>query len=259
MTTIESAQGPHKDLEIEPITVNDGDWLLTIRNRRLDEAMAIAVDALPLYKAINAVPDYEHEREIQHALAERDEWKTRAEAAEAKLAEAEFAPAEVLVEGSWFKPADLPAVLGNHMRSLAKSQSREKDSYIRVEVAEGKLREAEKDLRDLRAKVESVAFHQREWQRRAEDPSRDPIKYRTATDVYRLIADDLALILDLPEPFVLPTEAGAGIVATYKQTGEDKELRLFKDGKWRSSSGRTYTPERVMDFFGCHRLIEAAG
>jgi hypothetical protein len=179
MTTIESAQAPHKDLEIEPITVNDGDWLLTIRNRRLDEAMAIAVDALPLYKAINAVPDYEHEHEIQL----RDDWKNRAESAEAKLARVEA------VAHDFYK--------------------------VRGDYADPHGAEA------LKAKLTAA------------------------------LAD--------PEPFVLPTEAGAGIVATYKQTGEDKELRLFKDGKWRSSSGRTYTPERVMDFFGCHRLIEAAG
>lgn len=40
---------------------------------------------------------------------------------------------EVLVEGSWFHPADLPKVLGNFMRAASDYAAEAKDMYVRLE------------------------------------------------------------------------------------------------------------------------------
>lgn len=50
---------------------------------------------------------------------------------------------EVLVEGTWFPPDDLPKILGKHMRSLAEEGRRTKSMYIELEQARARIAELE--------------------------------------------------------------------------------------------------------------------
>jgi hypothetical protein len=60
-----------------------------------------------------------------------------------------------------------------------------------------------------------------------------------------------------PEPeFALPTEAGAGIYATYDH---EREFRLFGPGYWIDNYGSKWTSKELLSDCAGHRLIEAAG
>lgn len=59
--------------------------------------------------------------------------ETEAEVEELRAALVEVAPAEVEVEGSFFRWLDLPVVLGNHMRSLVESQREAKRYAVEVQ------------------------------------------------------------------------------------------------------------------------------
>jgi hypothetical protein len=164
------------------------------------------------------------------------------------------------IDGYEYEVADLLAALDAVPRSQCEERTVDAVARAfrkRAEAAEAKLFEL--DLNPWKARAQDALEKLAEAQARVDRVSEalSDIEYDTdCEDVVSIVRTIRAALADPEPPFALPTEAGAGIVATYKQTGEDKELRLFKDGKWRSSSGRTYTPERVMDFFGGHRLIE---
>jgi hypothetical protein len=244
MTTIKSSAFGGA-LTVDVLPRSDGRVNLQIRAGF--NSIGIQIPTADLLAALGVDPDWrEKVNELGETLASVDNWRQeagiqtrRADAAEAKLAEAErtlteLAPAEVCVEGSWFKPADLPAVLGNYMRSLTESQRREKEGRIRTEAAEAKL-----------ARVE-VALD-----------NGDALAIRAA------LAD--------PEPFVLPTEAGvrfeatrvggnAGNRTTFKTItdGADVAFYLAED---ENGPGTDYIwdAERIMNthLWVDHRLIES--
>lgn len=73
---------------------------------------------------------------------------------------------------------------------------------------------------------------------------------------------ELDAALDPKPAFVLPTEAGAGIMATFigGVSREEYELRLFSDGKWYDTAGDSNTPDDLMDphTWVNHRLLGGA-
>lgn len=58
--------------------------------------------------------------------------------------------------------------------------------------------------------------------------------------------------------FELPTEAGAVIFATVDETGQEHELHLYRDGKWRDDTETWYWPKDVLTDFTDHRLAGGA-
>jgi hypothetical protein len=57
-----------------------------------------------------------------------------------------------------------------------------------------------------------------------------------------------------PEPFVLPTEAGAGVRAELGHVVY--EFRLFSNGFWIADDGSEYGPQQVLADFTGHRLLD---
>jgi hypothetical protein len=226
----------------------DPDW-----RERVDAAESCQLAADNMLRA---------ESELAEAKASIDNWRQeagiqsrRAEAAEAKLVEAEFAPAEVCVEGSWFKPADLPAVLGNHMRAAT-------ELARKVKAAEAKLArvDAEAVRMDAASRLRQAGLGKAEdvW---AVCNARANVLTEAAGSIRAALAD--------PEPFMLPTEAGARFEASFESTAVRAEFETIIAGRdilylRRHGAGdayTVYTPEQVMDHtrFTNHRLIEAAG
>ena len=66
----------------------------------------------------------------------------------------------------------------------------------------------------------------------------------------------IAVMNGKPDPgkFELPTEAGAVIFATVDETGQEHELHLYGDGKWRDDTETWYWPKDVLTDFTDHRL-----
>lgn len=68
---------------------------------------------------------------------------------------------------------------------------------------------------------------------------------------------DLLAALDPKPAFTLPTEAGAGIIAT--DSGPrcyEREYRLFADGMWHGADGSILHPKTLMANYIGHRLTE---
>lgn len=61
---------------------------------------------------------------------------------------------EVLVEGSWFHPADLPKILGNFMRSCDQWAREAKGSRVALDAAQVRITELEQQAGQLRRLVE---------------------------------------------------------------------------------------------------------
>lgn len=91
------------------------------------------------------------DRHLAQVTRERDEARALAEDLGRRCDEllAKRNPADdVLVDGSWFHPDDLPKILGNHMRAVAEVERRAKDAVIALEAARARVTELE-DARDI--------------------------------------------------------------------------------------------------------------
>lgn len=83
------------------------------------------------------------------------------------------------------------------------------------------------------------------------------IKNRLAPAEFRTLRRELhEALADHKPPFTLPTEAGAGIVATHVG-GDDYELRLYSNSEWIDTTGTAWAAEQVMNpiVWTNHRLI----
>lgn len=74
---------------------------------------------------------------------------------------------DVLVEGTWFHPDDLPKILGNHMRSVDEEQRRTKDAAIALD--------------DARARVTALKAAVAARDEQLEAAQREPIGYAVVT------------------------------------------------------------------------------
>ncbi|WP_405490406.1 hypothetical protein [Nocardia sp. NBC_00511] len=152
-----TAQGGVATLTTVPTTEQARELVLTMSlacGRMLDDGQApnyVEFEVSPANARGYVVHVRRAEGPSPHTL--RCDAEARAEAAEARIAELEQRvnelaaqrnpDDEVLVEGSWFHPADLPRILGNYMRGSDEDARKWKDAAVALHTANARIAELE--------------------------------------------------------------------------------------------------------------------
>ena len=255
MTTIKPSNGSSGVLRINHVDHVAGDVLMGLEATRPNVIGQVSRYPLAeVLEALDAIPKH-----VGAWVDQYDAMKVRAEAAEAKLAEAEkaateLAPAEVLVEGSWFKPADLPGVLGNHMRAAAELARKVKAAEAKLEKVRAEAERMESASRE--ARVSGLGKPDDAW---TVCNARANVLTEAASAVLSALTD--------PKPFELPTTPGARFEARY---GNNDTRDAFQAIAYRSDHGAAttilyireanlvaLTAKEVMHDFTDHQLIES--
>lgn len=246
VTTIKSTQGQVALSNIRPTGANPALTHIDVSVRGVQACAAFRTADILAALDATANADVKHRADAYadatRAESERDEWKARAEDAEAfggaAVKRAEEAEAEALEQAKL-------------VRTWA-------DRADRAEEGLGEMRDAYRMLGASHALLLSERDEQRA---RAEKAEATVARVREATAIWgdRFRPAVLAA-LDPTPAFTLPTEAGVRFVATHKATGSQSVFKTFDGGTetaYIHNAGTYWVAEDLLRDFEDFRLIGA--